>query len=180
MRYTETLRTTEFLIALSCHLITQDINSYRMLTNARFFFSVRHQLIAEAFAKRNLAIELQRDWCRVSRAAAEQAAIQNEFAAIRRKSLLILQIKCRTHLLQRAIAATENMRRELLTTLEENRYLTKECQLQRQDLRRITAMTEQVRLQKQNILIQLRRQRQREAEEAEAYTVAIAQLRVSF
>ena len=109
------------------------------------------------------------------------AAIEIELAAIRRrKPLLALQIKRRTHLLQQAIAARKNMRREFLTTSEDNRYLIRERQLRRQDLCRITAMKEQVRMEKQNFLIQLRRQRQREAEEAVANTVVIARLRVRF
>jgi hypothetical protein len=78
-------------------------------------FCVRHQPIAEAFAKRNLALELQRERRRVYRAAAELAAI--------RIRLLVLEIKCQLHLLQRAIAARENMRREFLTTSEDNKYL---------------------------------------------------------
>ena len=121
-----------------------------------------------------MAIELQRDWRRVSRAAAERAAIENELAAIRRrKLLLVLQIK-------RAIAERVNTRGEFLTTLEDNRYLIREGQLRRQDLRRITTMQEQVRMEKENFLIQLRRQRQRAAEVAVAYMVAIAQIHVSF
>ena len=146
-----------------------------------FLFSARHRVNAEAFTKRCLAIELQRERRRVSRAAAERAAIQNELAAIRRRIwLLVLQVKHRTHLLQRAIAARENLRREFLTTSEDNRYLIIVCQHRRQALRRITAMKEQVRLEKQNFLIQLRHQRHRATEEAEVYTVAIVQLRASF
>ena len=84
------------------------------------------------------------------------------------------------HQLQRAVEQREILRTDFLIKSQENRYITVECQLRRQNLRRITALKERVRIEKEHLCVQLRRQRQRAAQEKEAYSLAIAQIRVRF
>ena len=119
-----------------------------------------------------------------SRRSAESPKLQQSAqpsSAIRKSNrLLVVQMKRCAHQLQQAIDQRENMRRDFLLKSEENKHITAECQLQHQDLRRITALKERVWTEKQHLCAQLQCQGITAAQEKEAYTFAISQIWVSF
>ena len=123
MWYTETLWSTEFLIALSCQLISQEISALTHVNKMYNFFLSDASLFCKTLRRAFFKIDLQRAKQRVIRAAADRAAMKIQLAAmLRGNRLLVRQLHRHHHQLQQAIDNRDNLRERVSFAEERAQY----------------------------------------------------------